>query len=110
MMETLNNYKTAMAETGTKLDVDLKNNIEDDNISTITGVINDIKFIVEKGETTVYITINEKVYKQAFSDNEYLILLKAGNVVDISFDPNESENSIIKIVSITRVTDNVSQD
>lgn len=110
MMETLKNYQAAMAEAGTKLNIDLKNNIEDNNINTITGVINDIKFVVEKGETTVYITINEKVYKQAFSDNEYLILLKAGNVVDISFDPNESENSIIKIVSITRVTDNVSQD
>lgn len=97
MATALKQYKQALNSAGTGLNIDL-----DENAVTTTITISDIQFLLYNDETVCYIKdTNNVVYKQNFSENESLILLKVGDKVSLSYEPNEDDSKIYQILDIT---------
>lgn len=97
--EALSVYKKLLAENGVAM------NSSDDNqeldyeamgITTAQVEVKDIQFITVDGNTIVYIT-DEKgnVYKQAFAENEELILVNAGDKIQVLY--YGSDNGIYEL-------------
>lgn len=74
--------------------------VDPEKLTTETVVITDIEYIAIEGNTICYVKSEDKCFKQAFSNNEELILLEVGDTVTISYQ--QTESSIIQIVDITR--------
>ena len=69
----------------------------------MTIMLADIQYIVSDGETTVYLKDTDgNVYKQPFADNESLITLNAGDVVEVTV--NDPEDEIMLLTDVTLVS------
>ena len=76
-------------------------NIEIEGIETVkeTVVVSSVEFINVEGETIVYVkTEDGRVFKQAFAENENLILIDAGEKVEVEY---------VELETITAATINV---
>lgn len=105
--EVFANYKKQMAKEGISSSPDNAGD-KDTNTSaetTATFTIADIQYIVQEGETTVYIkSDNGTVYKQPFADNEQLITLTIGDTITVTYNAEETDDSgILSIHGFTMV-------
>jgi hypothetical protein len=76
-------------------------NIEIEGIETVkdTVVVSSVEFIIVEGETIVYVkTEDGRVFKQAFAENENLILIDIGEKVEVEY---------VELETITAATINV---
>ncbi len=70
--------------------------IDDEVTEAIT--VESIQFIAVEGDTVVYITATDgRVFKQKFSEDEGLILIKTGDEVSITYE--KTDEKIINIIS-----------
>lgn len=94
LKDCLKSYGIALANAGTSGDID----VELDMI-TKTIVVSEVQFVTVSGNTIVYIKSEDgKVYKQAFSENEELILVKEGDKLEVSY---AQENVITELQEVT---------
>ncbi len=91
--EVFKEYKKMLKSEG------VKNVSEDTEAVKVNATIADIQYIVNDGETTVYIKdTNHRVYQQNFSENEELITLSVGDYVTFELDEmSELTDTIISI-------------
>ena len=94
--EALTQYKKLLAEN----EIATSQDFSDDSLKTEKIDVVDIKFIAVEGDTFVYITDKKgNCYKQAFEENEQLILIQAGDKVTIQYIEEESGiNTLVSIV------------
>ena len=91
LKECQKDYINALANGGTKVEVDSENLIE------VTFVVADVQYIVIDGNTTVYVKSTEgKVYKQAFAADETLILINVGDTVTVLTDNVGELNTLVE--------------
>lgn len=98
--EALQEYKKLLKTSGIKSENqdDLENNETFKN----EVIIEDIRFINDGEETIVYISGNDKkVYKQSFSSNEDLILLRIGDTILVEY--YNKDDSIRNISNFEKV-------
>ncbi len=87
--EALSVYKKLLAENGVAMiadDGDKELDYEAMGINLAEVEVKDIQFIVVEGDTIVYITDTKgNVYKQAFAENEKLILVNVGDKLQVMY-------------------------
>lgn len=80
--------------------------IEDDNkedtiLLDVTFIVNEVKFIVNDGNTIVYVSdTNGNYYKTKFDD--MWILVKAKDVINAKYNEKNANDSIITITNVTK--------
>ena len=93
----ISNYKEALVNAGTSGNIDIN---DTELIKNASLTITDIQYINVNGNTIVYIKgDNNKIYKQAFADNENLIFLNVGDTIKVSY---YNEDTIITIHSFEK--------
>ncbi|MDD6400601.1 MAG: hypothetical protein PUG10_03205 [Lachnospiraceae bacterium] len=96
--DALNVYKKLLVENDIIGGKDSAENFDSENYLQEKIKISDIKYIVSEGETYVYITDSKNnVYKQKFSDNEEIILLKNGDNITVYYEKTDSK--ILNIIN-----------
>lgn len=76
----------------------------DDQSENDDIIISDIQYTVTDGNTTVYIKSSDgRVYKQAFSENEALILLNRGDEISVVPDGTPDESTGITVIKDFKV-------
>lgn len=69
----------------------------------VTFVVDEVQFIVNNGNTTVYVSDVEGNYYKAKFDDVW-ILMKPQDVVNAKYNANDANDDIITITSVTRTT------
>lgn len=78
-----------------------KENIDEADLDSQSIVVQNIQYIVNDGETTVYITdSNSKVYKSKF--DEFFITTKVGDTINIKYSKDNEKNNIIELYSFSK--------
>ena len=82
------------------------NNLSDDyvgvDLKSTTVTVKDVKMPVVNGDTIVYINADDGVvYKQSLSENETLILVEAGDSLEIGYVDTDID-AIKQIINITK--------
>lgn len=100
--EVFSKYKKMLNETGTTVS-------EKTEEYTKEIVVSDVKFVDTEDGTIVYIKDEEHaVYRQAFKDNEELILISVGDKLSMTYQP--MENKIHLLSSFTFVEEDVAEN
>ena len=91
LIECQKAYVKALAAGGTKVEVN------EEDLAEVTFVVTDVQYIVVDGNTTVYVKAdNGKVYKQAFTDDETIILINVGDTITVLSDNVGDINTLVE--------------
>ncbi len=68
--------------------------------------VTDIKFLTMEGTTVVYITSGETAYRQLLSENEELVLIGAGDTIEVVYAETESSIKDLATATLIKKADN----
>jgi hypothetical protein len=91
--EVFDNYKKMLKQEGIQSSDTSATDTDSSAQTTWRSItVESIQYVVTQGETTVYLKGDDgNVYKQAFADNEKLITLESGSVIQVRVDVNQSD-------------------
>ena len=90
--EVFQKYKTALSQSGSS--------ISPDSLTEESIVVDEILYITQGGETTVYVKSDSRVFRMTFNEN--ILFVNEGNSITVWYSGERGADSVIPVVKFER--------